>query len=90
MTQLTDAMRTALLSVSTVPDEDLDWMEETIRRADTLSFFLVSGIDFPNANERLEDQKELLKLVRAVKAWGKTKVWPGIKVEIAVLGVLDE
>lgn len=87
MEKLTAAMRTAVMMLAIVSDEDLDWIEKTIQRADTMSFFLVAGSDFPDASRRLADQRELLRIVREVRKWGRLKQGPaGLSAEEMLLG----
>ena len=68
MDTLVQALRTAVLMASIVSDEDLDAMDETIRRDGAMRVFTRPPVDFGRDTANLELQTKVVKLHRDLRA----------------------
>lgn len=68
MNVLGNALSTAYMMTLAVSEEDLLHMEETCRRARSMSFFMVAPTHFNKANKNVEDQQTLMRWVREMQA----------------------
>ena len=69
MDKVAHAIQVASLMLHDVTDDDLDAMSALISRSETMGPFLTTTLEFPAAMQRLDNQREAIKVARTVRGF---------------------